>query len=68
MSADLRLGRWQDVLADVECDALICDPPYSARTHKGHDDGSESTKAITGQQTRESLEGDTPCTTPKHRR
>lgn len=34
---DLRLGRWQDVLADVECDALICDPPYSARTHEGHD-------------------------------
>lgn len=31
---DLRLGRWQDVLADVECDALICDPPYSARTHE----------------------------------
>lgn len=37
MSADLRLGRWQDVLAGVECDALICDPPYSARTHEGHD-------------------------------
>lgn len=35
---DLRLGRWQDALADVEaCDAVICDPPYSARTHKGHD-------------------------------
>lgn len=32
---DLRLGRWQDVLADVECDALICDPPYSARVEKG---------------------------------
>lgn len=26
---DLRLGRWQDVLADVDkCDAVICDPPY----------------------------------------
>ena len=34
-SCELRLGRWQDVLADVECDALICDPPYSARTHEG---------------------------------
>lgn len=33
---DLRLGRWQDALADVECDALICDPPYSARTDKGY--------------------------------
>lgn len=33
---DLRLGRWQDALADVtECDAVICDPPYSARTHEG---------------------------------
>ena len=33
---DLRLGRWQDVLADVgEVDALITDPPYSERTDKG---------------------------------
>jgi len=33
----LRLGRWQDVLAGVfECDALICDPPYSFRVHSGH--------------------------------
>lgn len=32
---DLRLGRWQDVLADVEVDALICDPPYGERTHEG---------------------------------
>lgn len=31
---DLRLGRWQDALADVaHVDAVICDPPYSARTH-----------------------------------
>jgi site-specific DNA-methyltransferase (adenine-specific) len=31
---DLRLGRWQDVLADVgSVDALIVDAPYSARTH-----------------------------------
>jgi len=33
----LELGRWQDTLADVECDALITDCPYSARTHGGHD-------------------------------
>lgn len=33
MTWDLRLGRWQDVLSDVTCDALICDPPYGARTH-----------------------------------
>jgi len=33
---DLRCGDWRDVLADVECDALICDPPYGERTHAGH--------------------------------
>lgn len=33
---DLRLGRWQDVLADVECDALVVDAPYSEKTHAAH--------------------------------
>jgi site-specific DNA-methyltransferase (adenine-specific) len=37
MSIDLRLGKWEDVLGDVECDAIISDPPYSKRTHEGHD-------------------------------
>lgn len=33
---DLRLGRWQDVLADVEtCDAVITDVPYSDRVIAG---------------------------------
>jgi site-specific DNA-methyltransferase (adenine-specific) len=42
MTPDLRLGSWQDVLADVgELDALICDPPYSERTHEGRRTGSE---------------------------
>lgn len=42
MTADLRLGRWQDALADVEMvDAVIADPPYSARVHDGHHDGAE---------------------------
>jgi len=37
--ADLRLGRWEEALADVESvDAVICDPPYGARTHEGHDE------------------------------
>lgn len=36
MSADLRLGRWQNVLADVECDAVVTDPPYSQRNHVGY--------------------------------
>lgn len=33
---ELRCGQWQDVLADVECDALITDPPYGQRTHDGN--------------------------------
>lgn len=37
---ELRLGDYRDVLADVTCDALITDPPYSARTHEGQRTGS----------------------------
>jgi site-specific DNA-methyltransferase (adenine-specific) len=37
---DFRLGLWQSVLSDVECDALISDPPYGKRTHEGHNEGS----------------------------
>lgn len=34
---DLRLGRWQDAISDVETvDAIVTDPPYSERTHSGH--------------------------------
>src|SRR5690606_18155228 len=37
---------WRDLLPIVEaaggCDALIVDAPYSARTHSGHADGTES--------------------------
>jgi site-specific DNA-methyltransferase (adenine-specific) len=40
-SWDLRLGRYQDVLAHVDVDALITDTPYSEKTHKGHRDGAE---------------------------
>jgi hypothetical protein len=39
---DLRLGRWQDVLGDVECDALIVDAPYSSRTHTAYDDATRN--------------------------
>ena len=37
MTTTLHLGRYQDTLADVTCDTLITDCPYSARTHGGHD-------------------------------
>lgn len=33
--AEVRLGRWQDVLADVRPDVVISDPPYGERTHSG---------------------------------
>ncbi len=39
---DLRLGRYQDVLRDVVCQALITDCPYSLRTHDGHQSGMEA--------------------------
>lgn len=36
MSVDLRLGRWQDALADVDrVGTVITDPPYGTRTHTG---------------------------------
>jgi site-specific DNA-methyltransferase (adenine-specific) len=35
VGVNLRLGRWQDALADVEMvDSIITDPPYGERTHK----------------------------------
>lgn len=40
---ELRLGKWQDVLADVQrVDSVITDPPYSARTHAGQLAGDDS--------------------------
>lgn len=46
----LRLGKWEDVLTDINSvDAVITDPPYSARTHAGHDDGANlANKAARG--------------------
>jgi site-specific DNA-methyltransferase (adenine-specific) len=44
MTWDLRCGRWQDTLAGVKCDALICDPPYGAKTHKGHNNGVDTAR------------------------
>jgi hypothetical protein len=42
VSAEVRLGRWQDVLADVEPGTIISDPPYGSRTHAG----DESARSI----------------------
>lgn len=39
---DLRLGRWQDALADVgDVDAVITDPPFSQRTAEGFRGGDQ---------------------------
>ena len=36
----LHLGPYTETLAGETWDALICDPPYSERTHTGHNDGA----------------------------
>lgn len=57
MGALLHAGRWQDALAHVDrVDAVICDPPYGARTHEGHDEG-EQVKRRAGTVTRKSIIG-----------
>lgn len=50
MTWDLRRGDYRNVLADVQVDAVITDPPYSERVHRGHDDAvsmSEGAKQYT---------------------
>lgn len=37
---ELRLGDYREVLADVRCDAVISDPPYSSVTHDKHGMGA----------------------------
>lgn len=48
MTPDLRHGDWQRVLADVECDALIVDAPYSDRTHSAYRDMPELRRRAIG--------------------
>ena len=55
MSADIRLGDWRTALDGVEVDAIICDPPYSNRTHEGHNAMEQQTIDITGQATRTAI-------------
>lgn len=52
---ELRLGDWREVLADVEPEAVITDPPYSERTHSGYNHGCDQVKSATGQDTRQQL-------------
>jgi DNA methylase len=55
---DLRLGRWQDVLSDVQTVDLLCtDPPYGARTHKGQRHGRKSPRYTSGSSTLLSARG-----------
>ena len=39
---NLQLGDWRTALDGITGDALICDPPYGARTHRGHNSGARS--------------------------
>ena len=39
---ELRFGRWQDVLVDVESDLDLFDAPYSKETHEGSAKGTRS--------------------------
>lgn len=45
---ELRQGTWQTALADIECDALISDPPYGERTHRGQRHGRREGKKNKG--------------------
>jgi len=38
---ELYRGRWQDRVFNVKADACIFDPPYSKKTHEGHDTTGE---------------------------
>lgn len=44
---ELRLGTWQDELADLEVDAVICDPPYGARTHDSEVERNDRQQGVT---------------------
>lgn len=35
----IRVGDYRVVMQDIECNALIADPPYGDTTHSGHDGG-----------------------------
>lgn len=43
---DLRLGDYRQTLDGETWDALICDPPYSERTHVGYNDGTSTANRL----------------------
>ena len=45
MTCELRLGRWQEVLAEETCDTFVSDPPYSERVHTAQRQGRRQTGA-----------------------
>lgn len=45
-------GLWEDVAQGIEVDAVITDPPYSPRTHLGHDASARQRKQMRGQKYR----------------
>ena len=50
---ELRCGDYREVLADVEPDHVISDPPYGARTHNGQRHGRRLTGAGNPSETRQ---------------
>ena len=59
MDWQLRQGSWQTALEGVECDTLLCDPPYSERTHGGYDKGASDWERL-GQDARIAYSALTP--------
>lgn len=59
MSVDLYLGDYRDVLGP-HVDAVITDPPYSARTHEGHDGGTDMANRKSGWMRKSAKRIDTP--------
>jgi len=45
---ELRFGRWQDVLNRGRASAILTDPPFSGRTHAGHNAGQANAKRQDG--------------------
>ena len=46
---DLRFGDYRQTLDGETWDALVVDPPYSERTHTGHNDGTSTANRLRDQ-------------------